>query len=121
MWKILIESLRKGVAATAAPQETELPPERFRGLVMLNPELCDLSGACVVACPTGAITLSDDPAQRLVTWEVDHARCIFCGLCQEACPRGAITLGNKYRLAVKAKDDLRVAVTLPPASREARP
>jgi hydrogenase-4 component H len=88
-------------------------------MVMLNPDLCTHGAQCVTACPTDAITLTDDAEQMGPTkseagrtrWEVDHAKCLFCGLCQEVCPTGAITLGNKDRLAVKHKDDLRVSVT----------
>ncbi len=113
MWRILLESIKRGVVAPADPAGSEIPPARFRGLVMLNPDLCDHSGDCVRVCPTNAITLDDDLEERRTRWEVDHAACIFCGLCEEACPRGAIALNNKFKLAVKAKDDLRVSVAFP--------
>lgn len=110
MWRVLLESLRKGVVKASDPEAREAPPARFRGMVMLNPDLCDHSGVCVQVCPTRAITLDDDLQTRRTTWEVDHAACIFCGLCEASCPRGAITLGNKFELAVASKADLRVSV-----------
>lgn len=109
MWRILLESLKKGVATVPLP---EPPPERFRGLVTLDAALCDQSADCVKVCPTAAITLEPGPAPGGSRWEVDHAKCIFCGLCQEACPRGAITLSPHYELAVRRREDLKSAVTL---------
>lgn len=112
MWRILLESIKQGVVRPFSPDGPELPPERFRGVVMLNPDRCDHSAECVRACPTQAITLDDDLENQRARWEVNHALCLFCGLCEEACPRGAIALGRQEQLAVKAKDDLRVSVTL---------
>lgn len=111
MWRILLESLKRGVVTASSPNSAEMPPDRFRGMVMLNPDLCDHSAECVRVCPTNAITLTDDLERQRARWEVDHAKCIFCGLCEASCPRGAITSGHMYQLAVTSKDDLRVSVT----------
>lgn len=119
MWRVLLESLRNGVVKASDPAAREAPPARFRGMVMLDPDRCGHTGACVRVCPTNAITLDDDLQTRRTTWEVDHAACVFCGLCESSCPRGAITIGNKFELAVVAKADLRVSVefALPDATR----
>lgn len=111
MWRILLESIKKGLATRSYPEGVEQPPERFRGMVRLNPELCDRSAACVRVCPTRAISLVDDLENGRTRWEVDHASCIFCGLCESSCPRGAIAIGHTYQLAVRSKDDMRVSVT----------
>lgn len=110
MWRILLESLKKGVLAPPEPPSAE-PPARFRGEVTLDAGRCDQSGDCARVCPTGAITLTDDPAERRKRWRIDHARCIFCGLCEEVCPRQAIALTREFRLAVTNKHDLETAVT----------
>ncbi len=44
---------------------------------------CARCGACVAACPRGALTLGTDGIAR------DHERCTACGFCREACPNGA--------------------------------
>lgn len=115
MWRILLEGLKKGVATRPYPEDEA--PERLRGQVTFDAGRCDRGAACVEACPTRAITLEDDLEHGLTRWEIDHARCLFCGLCEAACARGAIALGSEYRLAVRAKEDLRVATTFPTPGR----
>jgi len=46
-------------------------------------ETCIACGACVEACPQGAVRMADG---RPVT---DAGRCTLCGRCVEACPAGA--------------------------------
>lgn len=57
-------------------------PERFRRAV--DPLRCTRCGACVRACPEGAIRL------RFEAITVDPARCRDCGRCAERCKRGAL-------------------------------
>ncbi|MDD6319554.1 MAG: 4Fe-4S binding protein [Oscillospiraceae bacterium] len=44
---------------------------------------CVACGACVDACPVGAISLEDKAV-------VDASACVDCGACEGACPTGAI-------------------------------
>ena len=44
---------------------------------------CLACGACVEACPVGAITEGDGK------YVIDAATCIDCGACGDACPVGA--------------------------------
>lgn len=44
---------------------------------------CIACGACVGACPVGAISLED-------TAHIDPAACIDCGTCAATCPTGVI-------------------------------
>lgn len=54
--------------------------------VLYRPQLCIDCGACIKACPAGALA----PAPKGVT--LDHARCTRCGNCTRACPSGALTM-----------------------------
>ncbi|HVO84665.1 MAG TPA: 4Fe-4S binding protein, partial [Syntrophobacteria bacterium] len=52
---------------------------------IIDKEKCVACGACVDACPQGAITVAEEIAQ------VDD-RCNLCGLCVDACTYEAISL-----------------------------
>jgi len=45
---------------------------------------CVGCGACVAACPVGAISMKDGKA------EIDQEKCIHCGKCFDACPHNVI-------------------------------
>ncbi len=53
----------------------------------VDQDTCIGCGACVGACPTGAIALNDEGKAQ-----VDADTCIDCGACVGVCPVGAVTL-----------------------------
>lgn len=65
-----------------------LPAGSPFGAVAVNSTACTFCMACVVACPSGALSAGGD-APRLSFLE---SRCHQCGLCEESCPEGAIRL-----------------------------
>ncbi|MBN2645820.1 MAG: 4Fe-4S binding protein [Desulfuromonadaceae bacterium] len=54
--------------------------------IVIDGELCQGSGECVLVCPFHAISLVDGRAV------LNEALCDFDGLCIPACPHGAILL-----------------------------
>jgi formate hydrogenlyase subunit 6/NADH:ubiquinone oxidoreductase subunit I len=90
----LLRPLAKGPMTARHPAVAPALPPAARGLPVVDPARCDRSGACVAACPTGALALDDG------AWRLDLGRCIFCAACADACPREAIALTSRIELAV---------------------
>lgn len=53
-------------------------------MVTVNASECVACGACVDACPEGAIVCEDIAI-------IDAGKCIDCGTCIDECPSSAIT------------------------------
>jgi len=54
--------------------------------VVIDPEKCRLSGACIKVCPEKAIYVRGGKAV------IDYDKCTLDGICIPACPKGAIRL-----------------------------
>lgn len=84
---------------TAQPVQ-RLLPERSRGLLEVDVDLCTACGLCAKTCPIDCIAVEtgkDTAGARLHTrMDVDLGRCMFCGLCQEGCPTGAIRHSREF-------------------------
>lgn len=61
-------------------------------MITIDLERCTGCGACVEACPTGALYLVDGKAA------VDNALCRECEVCVQACPSEAIALTEQKEL-----------------------
>jgi hydrogenase-4 component H len=106
MLKLIKEVLKTGEATIAYPfQPIEQQPD-FRGKPHHDPALCIACGACAIACPPNALTMSTSLDEGTITWQLFVGRCIYCGRCEEVCPTGAILLSPDFELAVMNKADL---------------
>ena len=101
----LLRPLRRGPVTSRYPDRPPLLPPAARGLPELDPSRCDGNGACVAACPTGAIRLGPG------TWSLDAGACVFCGACSRACGPEAIRLGSRIELATDERERLVVVET----------
>lgn len=82
-------------------------------MIQVSRELCTGCGACLAACPKGALFLVDGCA------EVDELLCDSCGVCISACREGALSLaatGDEPR-SVQA---MTAAQAMPPAEAQTR-
>jgi ferredoxin len=55
--------------------------------VVRNEDKCTHCGACVVFCPTAALSITDRKTMRV---EFDQAKCIACEHCIKTCPMKAM-------------------------------
>jgi formate hydrogenlyase subunit 6/NADH:ubiquinone oxidoreductase subunit I len=100
----LLSPLREPVVSSRYPAVPPLLAPAVRGLPAVDPAACTRDGACVTACPTAAIRLTDEG------WSLDAGRCVFCAACALACPNMAIRLGDRVELAGRDRAGL-ISVT----------
>jgi formate hydrogenlyase subunit 6/NADH:ubiquinone oxidoreductase subunit I len=104
----LLRPLRTGIVTSRYPAEAPVLALATRQLPTLDAYHCTRDGACVTACPTGAISLTAE------TWTVDAGRCVFCGACARVCPTDAIRLDGGVTLAATTPAGLLHATPLMP-------
>lgn len=86
----MLEAILHGKIATENIDTTG--HKRLRGQLQCDGS-CDGCGACVAACPVGAVSVADGKAK------IDYSKCVFCGRCVEACARKALVHTNHDALA----------------------
>ena len=67
-----------------------------KGIVIVNNRKCDGTGACIEACPYGAIRLNPDTGKAI--------KCIQCGQCVDRCPANALFMTSEADLEARDKD-----------------
>ena len=82
----------------------QMLPERSRGFLEVDMDLCTGCLACARACPIDCIhieVIKDEERGRLIQrFDIDLAKCMFCGLCVEACPTTAILHTREFEGAM---------------------
>jgi formate hydrogenlyase subunit 6/NADH:ubiquinone oxidoreductase subunit I len=95
---------------TAKPLIAMLP-ERSRGMLEIDLDLCTACALCGKTCPIDCIHVETQKAEtgRLLSrLDVEMGKCMFCGLCVEVCPTGAIRHSHEFEGGVGNVDLLNI-------------
>lgn len=97
--KVLFHNVLDGPSTDPFPLGETFTPQRFRGKVVVDPDICMGCGICRHVCAAGAINISPRPDQSGYDFTVWHNSCCLCAQCRHYCPVGAITLTNDWHNA----------------------
>lgn len=97
------------------PEQRPPLPERFRGRLFLDTDICTGCLMCEQACPNGALKMvpwdpidnTANPQDREVNLypQVDVAMCTYCGWCEEVCPTSAIRHTTQFEISKYERDN----------------
>lgn len=62
----------------------------MKKLAVVDKSVCVACGACVKACPKGAVSV-----WRGCYAQAEEAKCVGCGLCAKTCPAGCIEIKQR--------------------------
>jgi formate hydrogenlyase subunit 6/NADH:ubiquinone oxidoreductase subunit I len=108
MWPILKAALRTGVV-TRPFHGSGQPAPGLRGRLVLDASRCTGSGACVLVCPSSALSVTAEP-HRQATFRLDYGACVCCGRCLDVCEAGALAQSEEYALSTLRREDLVLSV-----------
>lgn len=86
--KTALGSLVKQPVTVCYPQEKLTAPERLRGHIVNDMDVCICCGMCARRCPAGALAVD----RKGGTWSVDPYACVVCGECIESCPKRCLSM-----------------------------
>ena len=102
---------------------TDLIPERFRGFLWVDLDICISCKLCEKACPIDCIKIDDEKIDKLLVtsrldgkptpkikdptrFDINLYKCMYCALCVEPCPTGAIYFTKEFEGSTTDLSDL---------------
>ncbi len=105
--KVLFRNLLEGPSTDPFPLVPEtFTPDRLRGRVVIDPDLCMGCGICKYVCVAGAINITKrEDGHTITVW---HNACCRCAACRQYCPMKAISLLPDWHSAHPQEDKYKV-------------
>lgn len=97
--KVLFRNLLEGPSTDPLPTLDTPTPERVRGRVLVDPNLCVGCGVCKRVCAAGAIDITRKADKSGFTITVWRNSCCLCAACRHYCPTGAMSINNDWHSA----------------------
>ena len=100
------------------PDRTAIPvvdslPERYRGFLEVDMDICTACKACERDCPINVIAIDlekvEGGTRAMTRFDIDMGKCMYCGLCVEACvveSTGALRHTREFEAAGPTLDSL---------------
>src|SRR5690349_17702761 len=85
------------------PDRVDVPvsdslPERYRGFLEVDMDICTACKACERDCPINVIAIDIekvDGVRAMTRFDIDLGKCMYCGICVESCPTDAKAEGDE--------------------------